>query len=79
MSRLFAVYVSKLAVAYRETIATSHPDGVCFWVPKQCKATRSFGLRYRSLRMFGYSTELRSLTSGMATFSMEFACYRGKV
>ncbi|PHM09268.1 elongation factor G [Nostoc sp. 'Peltigera malacea cyanobiont' DB3992] len=27
-------------------------------------------------RMFGYSTELRSLTSGMATFSMEFACYR---
>ncbi|MEH2198440.1 elongation factor G [Nostoc sp.] len=27
-------------------------------------------------RMFGYSTELRSLTSGMASFSMEFACYR---
>ncbi|MBN3995084.1 MAG: elongation factor G [Nostoc sp. NMS2] len=27
-------------------------------------------------RMFGYSTELRSLTSGMANFSMEFACYR---
>lgn len=27
-------------------------------------------------KMFGYSTELRSLTSGMATFSMEFACYR---
>ncbi|MEH2173948.1 elongation factor G [Nostoc sp.] len=27
-------------------------------------------------RMFGYSTELRSLTSGMATFSMEFTCYR---
>lgn len=27
-------------------------------------------------RMFGYSTELRSITSGMATFSMEFACYR---
>ncbi|WP_392534347.1 elongation factor G [Nostoc sp. C117] len=27
-------------------------------------------------RMFGYSTELRSLTSGMATFSMEFGCYR---
>ncbi|WP_138502788.1 elongation factor G [Nostoc sp. PA-18-2419] len=27
-------------------------------------------------RMFGYSTDLRSLTSGMATFSMEFACYR---
>ncbi|MHC0066813.1 elongation factor G [Nostoc sp. UIC 10890] len=27
-------------------------------------------------RMFGYSTELRSLTSGMATFTMEFACYR---
>ncbi|MEH2024462.1 elongation factor G [Nostoc sp.] len=30
----------------------------------------------RLARMFGYSTELRSLTSGMATFSMEFACYR---
>ncbi|AFY42495.1 elongation factor G [Nostoc sp. PCC 7107] len=28
------------------------------------------------VQMFGYSTELRSLTSGMATFSMEFACYR---
>lgn len=27
-------------------------------------------------KMFGYSTDLRSLTSGMATFSMEFACYR---
>jgi elongation factor G len=27
-------------------------------------------------KMFGYSTALRSLTSGMATFSMEFACYR---
>ncbi len=27
-------------------------------------------------RMFGYSTDLRSLTSGMATFSMEFACYK---
>ncbi|MDF5706307.1 MAG: elongation factor G [Nostoc sp. S4] len=27
-------------------------------------------------RMFGYSTDLRSLTSGMATFSMEFSCYR---
>ena len=26
--------------------------------------------------MFGYSTELRSLTAGMASFSMEFACYR---
>jgi elongation factor G len=36
------------------------------------------------VRMFGYSTELRSptvgvspsLTSGTASFSMEFACYR---
>ncbi|MBD2493672.1 elongation factor G [Nostoc sp. FACHB-280] len=28
------------------------------------------------VQMFGYSTELRSLTAGMATFSMEFACYR---
>ncbi|QSJ16556.1 elongation factor G [Nostoc sp. UHCC 0702] len=28
------------------------------------------------VQMFGYSTELRSLTSGMATFTMEFACYR---
>lgn len=28
------------------------------------------------VRMFGYSTELRSLTSGTATFTMEFACYR---
>lgn len=28
------------------------------------------------VRMFGYSTDLRSLTSGIATFSMEFACYR---
>jgi elongation factor G len=27
-------------------------------------------------KMFGYSTELRSLTSGMATFSMEFSCYQ---
>jgi len=27
-------------------------------------------------KMFGYSMELRSLTAGMATFSMEFACYR---
>lgn len=26
--------------------------------------------------MFGYSTELRSMTQGRATFSMEFACYR---
>ena len=26
--------------------------------------------------MFGYSTDLRSLTRGEATFSMEFACYR---
>ena len=26
--------------------------------------------------MFGYSTELRSLSQGMATFSMEFAEYR---
>ena len=26
--------------------------------------------------MFGYSTDLRSLTQGQATFSMEFACYR---
>jgi elongation factor G len=26
--------------------------------------------------MFGYSTELRSLSQGMATFSMEFAQYR---
>ncbi|MBU7583907.1 MAG: elongation factor G [Nostoc sp. TH1S01] len=28
------------------------------------------------VQMFGYSTDLRSLTAGMATFSMEFACYR---
>ncbi len=28
------------------------------------------------VKMFGYSTDLRSLTSGMATFSMEFASYR---
>ncbi|MBE9208744.1 elongation factor G [Nostoc sp. LEGE 06077] len=28
------------------------------------------------VQMFGYSTELRSLTAGMATFSMEFGCYR---
>ncbi|MEM7714623.1 MAG: elongation factor G [Cyanobacteria bacterium P01_A01_bin.68] len=27
-------------------------------------------------KMFGYSGNLRSLTSGMATFSMQFACYR---
>jgi len=27
-------------------------------------------------RMFGYATDLRSLTQGQATFSMEFACYR---
>lgn len=26
--------------------------------------------------MFGYSTQLRSLTAGMAGFAMEFACYR---
>lgn len=26
--------------------------------------------------MFGYSTDLRSLTQGRATFSMEFAAYR---
>ncbi len=26
--------------------------------------------------MFGYSTDLRSLTKGQASFSMEFACYR---
>jgi elongation factor G len=26
--------------------------------------------------MFGYSTDLRSMTKGQATFSMEFACYR---
>jgi elongation factor G len=26
--------------------------------------------------MFGYSTELRSLSQGMATFSMEFAEYQ---
>ncbi|MEA5496319.1 hypothetical protein VB834_18450 [Limnoraphis robusta Tam1] len=28
------------------------------------------------VRMFGYSNQLRSLTSGMASFTMEFACYR---
>jgi elongation factor G len=28
------------------------------------------------VKMFGYSTELRSLTAGMATFAMEFANYR---
>lgn len=28
------------------------------------------------VQMFGYSTDLRSLTSGMATFTMEFSCYR---
>lgn len=27
-------------------------------------------------KMFGYSGDLRSLTSGMATFTMQFACYR---
>lgn len=27
-------------------------------------------------KMFGYSGNLRSLTSGMATFSMQFGCYR---
>ncbi|MEO0844017.1 MAG: hypothetical protein AAF063_34800, partial [Cyanobacteria bacterium J06643_5] len=27
-------------------------------------------------QMFGYSSNLRSLTSGMATFSMQFNCYR---
>ncbi|MEO0684340.1 MAG: elongation factor G, partial [Cyanobacteria bacterium J06649_11] len=27
-------------------------------------------------QMFGYSGDLRSMTSGMATFSMEFGCYR---
>ena len=26
--------------------------------------------------MFGYSTDIRSLTQGRATFSMEFGCYR---
>jgi elongation factor G len=26
--------------------------------------------------MFGYATDLRSLTQGQATFSMEFTCYR---
>ncbi|MBC1240659.1 elongation factor G [Nostoc sp. 2RC] len=30
-------------------------------------------------RMFAYSTDLRALTSGMATFSMEFACYRQSI
>lgn len=29
-------------------------------------------------QMFKYSQDLRSLTSGMATFSMQFACYRQK-
>ncbi len=28
------------------------------------------------VKMFGYSGNLRSLTSGMATFSMQFGCYR---
>ncbi|MDZ7958662.1 MAG: elongation factor G [Aulosira sp. DedQUE10] len=28
------------------------------------------------VRMFGYSTDLRSQTAGMASFTMEFACYR---
>jgi elongation factor G len=27
-------------------------------------------------KMFGYSTDLRSLTQGRANFTMEFACYR---
>ena len=27
-------------------------------------------------KMFGYSTDLRSITQGQATFSMEFQCYR---
>ncbi len=27
-------------------------------------------------KMFGYATDLRSMTKGQATFSMEFACYR---
>ena len=26
--------------------------------------------------MFGYSTDLRSMTQGRGTFTMEFACYR---
>jgi len=26
--------------------------------------------------MFGYSTDLRSMTQGRANFSMEFSCYR---
>ena len=26
--------------------------------------------------MFGYATNVRSLSQGMATFTMEFACYR---
>jgi elongation factor G len=26
--------------------------------------------------MFGYSTDIRSLTQGQGTFSMEFACFR---
>jgi elongation factor G len=30
-------------------------------------------------QMFGYSTDLRSMTVGMATFTMEFACYRPAV
>jgi elongation factor G len=31
------------------------------------------------VHMFGYSTDLRSMTAGMATFAMEFACYRPAV
>jgi elongation factor G len=31
------------------------------------------------VQMFGYSTDLRSLTSGMASFTMQFACLRQAV